>query len=70
MIKLLNQRPWLPILVLHLFNKAFLVLNHSFLNQACTSLWLACAWFLKIVSVWMSVCVCMSALRLLITIVV
>ena len=31
---------------------------HSiFLNQVCTDLWPVCTWFLKIVSVWTSVCV-------------
>lgn len=29
----------------------------QFLTQACAGLRSACAWFLKIISVWMSVCV-------------
>ena len=49
----------------------------TYLNQACTYLWPACDWFLKIVSVWTSIicmCVCVHVcdcvcvpLRLLIT---
>ena len=38
-----------------------LVLLISFLNQARTGCRLACTWFLKIVSVWMFVCLCVSA---------
>ena len=38
-----------------------------FLNQVYAGHRPACAWFLKIISVWMSVCVCVSAPRLLIT---
>ena len=44
-----------------LINKMFFAMDKSFemtfLNQACTGLWLACAWFLEIVPVRMSVCV-------------
>ena len=49
---------------------SFLFKLQSFLlnaYQACAGLWLVCVWFLKIISVRMSVCVCMPPRLLIIS---